>query len=113
MLEATLDVTPGVEVTFQFSVVNAADAAVTLRFRDGCRADFAVYDADVEVWRYSDDRVFTQAVTTADLQPGETATFEATWPTPHPGEYMAEATLRIRHQEVSARTPFAVPTAPN
>ena len=52
--------------------------------------------------------MFAQALSTADLQPGESAAFEETWPAPDPGDYTAEATLRVTQGEVSERTPFSV-----
>ena len=108
MLDSALEVTVGDGVRFQFTVVNSGDTPVELTFRDACKADFAVYEGDEEVWRYSDDRMFAQVLTTADLQPGETAAFEETWPDPEPGDYTAEATLRVRERDVTARTPFSV-----
>jgi hypothetical protein len=108
MLETALEVTVGDEVAFSFSVVNAGDRPVERTFRDACRADFAVSADGREVWRYSDGRAFAQAVSTAEFQPGEAATFEAVWPEPAPGEYTAEATLRVSEGPVSARTPFSV-----
>lgn len=108
MLETALEVTVGDGVEFSFSVVNAGDTAVELTFRDACRADFAVYQGENERWRYSDGRAFAQTLTTADLQPGESAAFEEVWPEPAAGDYTAEATLRVRERDVSARTPFSV-----
>ena len=108
MLDTSIEVTVGDGVTFQFTVVNGGDTPVELTFRDACRADFAVYADDAEVWRYSGNRVFAQALSTADLQPGESAAFEATWPDPDPGDYTAEATLRVTQGELSERTPFSV-----
>lgn len=137
MLESALEVTVGGgDVRFSFTVVNAGDTAVELTFRDACRADFAVYEdgrspgpagtddgpmdapggeggaggagRGEEVWRYSDGRAFAQVLTTAELQPGETATFAESWPDPEPGHFTAEATLRVREGDVTARTPFSV-----
>ena len=108
MLDASLEGTVGDDVTFRFTVVNGGDTPVELTFRDACRADFAVYENDTEVWRYSDGQMFAQALSTADLQPGESAAFEATWPDPDPGDYTAEATLRVTQGELSERTPFSV-----
>lgn len=108
MLDSSLEVTVGDGVAFRFTVVNSGDTPVELTFRDACRADFAVYEGDEEVWRYSDERMFAQVITNADLQPGETAAFEQTWPRPSPGDYTAEATLRVREHDVTARTPFSV-----
>jgi hypothetical protein len=108
MLDASLEVTVGDGVRFRFVVTNPGDTPIELTFRDACRADFAVYEGDEEVWRYSDGKAFSQVLTSADLQPGEAATFEETWPNPEPGDYTAEATLRVLEEEISARTPFSV-----
>ena len=108
MLDASLEVTVGDGVAFSFTVVNGGDTPVELTFRNACRADFAVYADGEEVWRYSDGRMFAQMITEAELQPGESATFEETWPDPDPGDYTAEATLRVTDHEVTARTPFSV-----
>ncbi|WP_336134773.1 BsuPI-related putative proteinase inhibitor [Natronomonas amylolytica] len=108
MLESSLEVTVGGGVSFRFVVANGGDSTVELTFRDACKADFAVYEGSEEVWRYSDDRAFAQMLTTAELQPGETATFDAEWPDPNPGDYTAEATLRVVERDVEARTPFSV-----
>ena len=113
MLDSALEVTVGDGVQFHFTVVNGSDRPVELTFRDACKVDYAVYegdddDAGPEVWRYSGDRMFAQVLTNADLQPGETATFEETWSDPDPGDYTAEATLRVVENGVTARTPFSV-----
>jgi len=109
MLDSSLEVTVGEEVTLRFTVVNASDEAVELTFRDSGRADFAVYtDEGEEVWRWSDGRMFMQVVQYSDLQPGQEATFTESWPNPEPGDYTAEATLRAVDQDVRAETPFSV-----
>lgn len=108
MLDTALEVTVGDGVRFRFSIVNAGDTPIELTFTDACRADFAVFGDGIEVWRYSDGREFAQTPTNAELQPGETAVFEDVWPAPTPGDYTAEATLRVRERPVSARTPFSV-----
>ena len=108
MLETALEVTVGDGVTFDLSVVNAGSTPIELTFRDACRADFAVYRDGDEMWRYSDGRGFAQSRTEASLQPGEAATFGGTGPDPEPGDYTAEATLRVSERSVSVRTPFSV-----
>jgi uncharacterized protein YndB with AHSA1/START domain len=110
MLESSLGVTVGDAVRLRFTVVNASDEAVELTFRDSGRADFAVYteDGDREVWRWSDGRMFMQAIQYSDLQPGQEATFTESWPDPAPGDYTAEATLRAVEHDVVSRTPFSV-----
>lgn len=108
MLQTSLDVTVNDTVSFRFTVTNGDDAPVELTFRDAGQADFAVHAGDEEVWRWSDGRMFAQVVQTAHLEPGESATFEGEWSDPDPGDYTAEATLRVRERDVSARTDFSV-----
>lgn len=108
MLDSALEVTVGDDVTFQFTIINAGDTPVELTFKDALKADFAVYDDGTEIWRFSDGRMAAQVLTSAELQPGEKATFEAGWPNPRPGDYTAAATLRVREQDITARTPFSV-----
>jgi hypothetical protein len=108
MLDAALTVTVGEGVSFEFTVTNAGHDPVEVTFRDAGKADFAVFDGDEEVWRWSEGRLFAQVLQTARFEPGEEAVFEETWPDPRPGDYTAEATLRVREAEVTARTPFSV-----
>ncbi|MES3516415.1 MAG: BsuPI-related putative proteinase inhibitor [Natronomonas sp.] len=110
MLNTVLEVTVGDGVEFRLTLSNGGDTPIELTFRDGCRVDFAAVSDGDTVWRYSDGRMFTQAISTADLQPGESATFTATWNDPEPGDYTAEATLRTTADSPSAteRTPFSV-----
>jgi hypothetical protein len=114
MLDSSLEVTVGNGVTFRFAVSNGTGGPVELTFRDGCRADFAVRredggdDEDEEVWRWSEGRSFTQEIRHARLEPGEEAVFEESWPDPEPGDYTAEATLRVAEHDVRAETPFSV-----
>jgi len=87
------------------TVRNAGDAPETLRFRTGQHADFAAYRTDRKekadgkegngggdsdgdpVWRYGTGRMFTQVLGSETLEPGESTTYEATWPDPPPGRY--------------------------
>jgi hypothetical protein len=51
----------------------------------------------------------TQAISTAEFAPGESATFSETWADPTPGEYTAVGELRLAvDDEVRAETPFSV-----
>ena len=108
-LDATLDVSMGRRgVEFALTVSNASTEPVELAFRSGFVADFAVFEDDEEVWRWSDDRVFTQAIATETLTPGESFTQTGTWEDHEPGRYEVEATLATTGERVVARTPFDV-----
>lgn len=108
-LDGQLDVgvAPGA-VEFAFSVTNAGDEPVTIRFRSGLAADIAVHTADAEVWRWSDGRLFTQALWSETLAPGESVTHESTWPDPDPGTYEAVGRLEAENADVEASAEFTV-----
>jgi len=95
-------------VSFSLTVTNVGDAPAELRFRSGLSADVVVLEGDRTVWRWSDDRLFTQAMRTEVLAPGTSADFGATWDDPEPGSYEAVATLAAETVEVTARASFAV-----
>jgi hypothetical protein len=80
-------------VEFTFTVENASTEPVDLAFQSGKVADVAVYEDGAEVWRWSEGRLFTQALETMTLAPGESFAREMTWENPPPGEYTAEASL--------------------
>lgn len=124
-------------VEFDYAVENAGDEPVELRFRSGKKADVAVYDASDpeglprqalskegtgaemrsgtphddedpgEVWRWSDGRMFTQALESRTLDAGETATYTLVWDGPEPGEYVGVATLDA-DADCVASTEFSV-----
>jgi len=107
-LEGQLDVAVGGDVVFTFAVSNAGTEPVTLRFTDGLLADVAAYDEDEEVWRWSDDHAFVQALGTETLLPGESFAHDATWTDPVPGEYTGVASLEAENVTLDAREPFEV-----
>ncbi len=94
-LEPTLDVTVDEDATFRFAVTNRGTETVELTFRTGQYADVTVHDTDtdVTVWRWSDDKMFTQALERVTLSPGETLEREYVWHDPQSGDYIAVATL--------------------
>ncbi|MEF8853513.1 MAG: BsuPI-related putative proteinase inhibitor [Haloarculaceae archaeon] len=109
-LDTRLAVTVGDDaVDFAFAAENAGDEPVDLTFRNGMTADVVVYDGDTEVWRWSDGRMFTQAVRTETLAPGGSTTANLTWGEPSPGTYTAEASLAATEVDAVARTGFDVP----
>jgi hypothetical protein len=121
-LDARLDVNVEEAVTFTFTVTNSTTEHVELTFYDGQTADVVVHDdtgddrdrklregelRDV-VWRWSDGRMFTQAIRNSTLAPGEEAREEMTWEDPTPGSYTAVATLEAGDTSVHAERAFEV-----
>lgn len=107
-LESALDATVEADaVTFEFAVTNAGTEPAELTFATGLAADFVAVADGEERWRASDGRLFTQALRSETLAPGETVTYRETWSDPEPGEYEVTATLEARHTSVEARTAFS------
>ncbi len=108
-LEARLDVNLESEaIEFVFSVTNTGEAPVELTFRSGQAAEFAVCEHDQLVWRWSEGRMFTQALWKETLEVGGSMDIEGTWDAPDPGTYEAKATLETVDADVEARATFDV-----
>lgn len=95
-------------VSFSFTVANDGDEPVTLSFRDACAADFAVFDGEEERWRWSRGRMFTQALQSASLDPGESVTYEGEWQNPEAGTHTTVATLEADNHDCEARAEVSV-----
>jgi hypothetical protein len=79
-LVTTLQVeTTADSLRFSLAVTNAGAAPLTLRFPTAQRYDFAVLDGARELWRWSADRGFGQALGTETLAPGQTRTWTEAW----------------------------------
>jgi hypothetical protein len=82
-LVSTLSVRTGEgAVQLALQVTNRSEAPVEVRFRSGQSYDFAVRQGGRELWRWSADMGFTQALRTLTLAPGETWEFEERWTPP-------------------------------
>lgn len=64
---------------FTLTVTNAAATPVTLEFATAQRYDFAVLDGAREVWRWSAERGFAQALGSETLAPGQTRSWSEGW----------------------------------
>ncbi|RJT06874.1 BsuPI-related putative proteinase inhibitor [Halococcus sp. IIIV-5B] len=95
-------------VSFTFTVENDGDEPVTLSFRSARTADFIVLDGEGERWRWSEGKMFAQALRSDELAPGETVTYDGEWSSPVSGTHTAVATLEAENQECEARTEFSV-----
>lgn len=102
-LDATLDVTVDDAVTFEYSVT--ATETVELQFRSGKIADVVVSDqADNQVWQWSGNRMFTQALQTRTVSPGSPLEQTFTWDEPEPGAYVAVAALEAEQSAQATRS---------
>jgi len=69
----------GEPVPLTLTVTNASRSLVTLQFSSGQQYDFEVQHEGKIIWRWSADRMFTQALTSFTLGPKENKTFAVTW----------------------------------
>lgn len=108
-LEGKLAVEAGSDaVEFSLTVANADTEPVEVTYRSGLHADVAVLEGEREVWRWSDGRMFTQAIETETLAPDESVQYTARWEDPSPGEYAAVASLEATGADVEERAEFTV-----
>lgn len=99
-------------VRFVLQVTNASAAPVGLEFSSGQSFDFVVSRDGAELWRWSADRMFTQALRSETLAPGETRTYEAAWRPPAAdtrGELVARGFLTARGATAEQQTRFRLP----
>lgn len=109
MVDATLTASlDGETLELRLAVENGSTESVEMTFRDGQRAEFVAHDGDTEVWRWSDGRMFTQAITTTRLEPGEQTAFEAGWRDPPAGEYTLQGRVTADGVDASAETTVSV-----
>jgi hypothetical protein len=80
-------------VRFSLQVTNASRQPVRLTFPTAQLFEFVVEDGGQELWRWSAERMFAQALHELTLAGGETRTFEATW---QPPVQRRELTVRAR-----------------
>jgi hypothetical protein len=79
-LVASFQIRPAADsVAFTLAVTNSGREPLALEFRSGQTYDFAVSDRGREVWRWSAERMFTQALRTETLAPGQTLTWRELW----------------------------------
>lgn len=111
-LVASLSVrTGGGAVEMALQVTNASEAPVEVTFPSGQSYDFAVRQGERELWRWSADMMFTQAVRTTVLAPGETLDFSERWAPPAgtAGEMEAEGSLVSSSHPLRRTATFRLP----
>ena len=110
-IASALDVKVADGIQFGFRITNTASGKVELLFPSGQTHEFVVIDSlGREVWRWSEGRLFTQALQNKVLASAETLTYEADWnPGKLQGRYTAVASLMSKNHPLEQRVEFAVP----
>lgn len=86
----------GKPVTWSLTVANDGAEAVSLTFSSGKRGDVVLErEGGGEVYRWSDGRVFTEAVSKQEIGPGQEVVYQLEEPSlsVEPGDYTLVATL--------------------
>lgn len=101
----------GDSVRFSLRVTNASPLPAGLTFRTGQSFDLVVLQGEREVWRWSADMMFTQAIRYETLEPEETWSYGATWTPPAGtrGRFEVRAFLTAEEQRLEQRTEFRLP----
>jgi hypothetical protein len=111
VLATSANVSVSESVALSLHVTNLADHSVELDFPNGQTHDFVVLDSSGhELWRWSNGRMFTQALQNKLLGSTETVTYEESW-NPHGlhGEFTLLAILRSSNFPKEERVGFTVP----
>lgn len=108
---SSLDVRVDGGVSFALHVTNQASKSLELTFPDGQTHDIVVIDGvGREVWRWSQGRLFTQALQNRVIAHSETVSYEGEWsPRDTHGTFTAVASLRSENHPVEQRVQFTLP----
>jgi hypothetical protein len=97
------------DVKLALHVINNGKRRIEVRFPDARTHDFVVMDSTGrEVWRWSEGRLFTQALQNRVVDSRETLTFDASWRPAHVGRYTAVAVLSSTNHPLRARADFRI-----
>ncbi len=109
-LATSFDVSVDGEVKFAFAITNAGKKKLEVNFADGRTHDVVVLDSlGREVWRWSEGRMFTQAMQNRVLRQSDVLEYEESWEPTAPGRYVAVATLVSANYPATERREFVVP----
>jgi hypothetical protein len=98
----------GDSVRLVLHVTNPTDQPVALEFSSGQRYDFAVRTRDgTDVWRWSADKSFMQAVGSETIPPGGTLDYSEVWaPGNRSGSFVAVAELTSTSHRIQEQAAF-------
>jgi hypothetical protein len=99
------------KLRFSLNVRNNTSKMLELRFPDGQTHDFVVKDfTGKEIWRWSQGRMFTQALQNRILESNETLSYEVAWkPEQAHGSFVAVAQLQSENHPLERRVEFSLP----
>lgn len=98
------------QVQFSIAVHNGTRRSVELDFPDGQTHDFVVLDSvGREVWRWSEGRMFTQAMQNRLVGSHDSVVYHETWKSAAPGQDVLLAVLNSENHPVRQKIPFALP----
>ncbi|NIP59516.1 MAG: hypothetical protein GWM92_10830 [Gemmatimonadetes bacterium] len=95
----------GAPISMTLRVENESAELIAFEFTSAQRYDFLVMDSEGdELWRWSEGRMFTMALGTETVEPGETLAYTETLGEglPEPGRYRIEGVLTARDRRASA-----------
>lgn len=69
----------GAKVTLDYGIKNRTNSPITYNFSSGKKYDIWIMLGNTEVYRMSRGRMYTQALTSLAIAPGETKTFSVQW----------------------------------
>jgi hypothetical protein len=108
---SALDIKVADGIAFTFQVTNYTTKRVELLFPSGQTMEYVVTDTlGRPVWRWSEGRVFTQALRSRVLESEEGFSHEAKWnPEGLHGTFLAVASLRSDNHPLEQRVRFELP----
>ena len=92
-------------------VTNPTNQPVTLEFTSGQRYDFAIRTAaGADVWTWSADKLFIQALGSETIAPGATLNYTEVWePGGRKGAFVAVARVVSTNQQIREEAAFQIP----
>ncbi len=102
-------------VHLTITAFNTANSPITLTFPSGQSYDFTVRRDGNEIWRWSHERFFTQAIREQTIDPGDSLTYTEIWEQVNndgervsPGKYEAAGTLTVMDRITTPAVAFSI-----
>lgn len=110
-LATSVNVSVGEQITLGLHVTNRTDRRLEVTFPSGQTHDFVVLDSiGREVWRWSQERMFTQAMQNRMIGTRETLSYEERWdPAGRTGTFTAVGVLTSTTHPIEERVAFTLP----